>query len=170
MAEKWIEETFNAQLYGVSVRPHLGEVEARDEWADRDKYMPVFVHTNSYNRFSELDSLFMFGRRGTGKTSIIRMLQYDINSQKSSVFNFCSVVDSDETFTTLSSQLRGSPLVEYPHRDLAIILKNKWKWVIEVAAMRTLVMHQDRIDKEYREEVSQLRKYLEEKNLMSFDE
>ena len=170
MEDGWIEEILNAELESVPIHFHLGEIDAREEWVDEENYVPIFVHTKSYTQFSELDYLFMYGRRGIGKTSIIRMLEYDILNNNSKHFSFCSLVDADDAFTTLSSQLRGSPLINYPLRDLTILLKEKWKWVIEVAAMRSLVKQQDKVNGRFTSQITIINNYLENNGFLSNNE
>jgi len=67
----------------------FGESEAEVEWQkSAEDSATVFLHTDAYTQFSKPNVLFMFGRRGTGKTAILRMTKYCINKDIYPHYNF----------------------------------------------------------------------------------
>ena len=119
----------------VNPETFLGEEDAMDEWQDPKKSVKLFLHTNSYEDFKKDNILYLFGRRGTGKTAIIRMLDYEINSGKLKPYICSSIIDHERAYNELASQLRGSPLVELPQNELVYFLIQKWRWILTASAM-----------------------------------
>jgi predicted Ser/Thr protein kinase len=72
-----------------SVPKHFfGQEDASAEWMDPKQSAALFFHTESYTEFKKRDCLYLFGRRGTGKTALIRMLDYESNNGAERVNGF----------------------------------------------------------------------------------
>jgi hypothetical protein len=125
----------------LAPKPFFGEEDANTEWQDPGASAEVFFHTDSYDEFKRNESLFLFGRRGTGKTFLIRMLDYEVN--KGRIPGLCAayVVKEEDAYHELSVHIRSSPLADLPESDLVHLLKTQWRWIITLSAMRGVVSH-----------------------------
>src|SRR5215207_3218009 len=61
-------------------RPIFGEEDAAIEWEHNLKPEQIFAPIASYEEFASRGALFLFGRRGTGKTALLHMLTHHINN------------------------------------------------------------------------------------------
>jgi hypothetical protein len=130
---------------GVKPGTYLGDVDAETEWNHNAEYSSsIFFHTDSYEEFKDLDSLFLFGRRGTGKTAILRMLDYEINEGKKDKQGkkdkpspyICSIlIDQEDVFHNLVAEIKQSPFAELDEDQLIHFLTVKWDWIITTSAM-----------------------------------
>lgn len=145
----------------------FGEEAAEAEWEDPERSAQMFLHTQSYEQFKRDDILYLFGRRGTGKTALMRMLDYEINHERATGLTYtCSArVDEEEAYHDLSSSLRGSPLADYPADELVYFLIKKWKWIINITAMVATVKKYDSVHTG--DELITIKKYLIKNQLMS---
>ncbi|MCA9377244.1 hypothetical protein KC685_04990 [Candidatus Dojkabacteria bacterium] len=147
---------------------YFGEEEAKFEWEEPEESAEVFLHTSSYENFKNDDCLFLFGRRGTGKTAIMRMLDYEINNDLYDQYNCSFILDQEEAYNELAIQLRGSPIGELPDTELVHFLKKKWKWLILVSAM--IGTHKKYSNKNIEnEKLNVIQKYLVEMRLLNED-
>lgn len=121
-----------------TIRPkrQLGDVDAETEWNDDAKQSStIFFHIESYGEFKEQDCLFLFGRRGTGKTAIIRMLDYEIKRGDAGPYIFSNLIDQEKTFINLIRQIRQSQFAEMIESELIFYLTKSWEWIIITSAM-----------------------------------
>ena len=70
------------RTYGsnTSVEHRLGSFDAQKEWKKEKEACAKFLNTKAYKSFIKDDYVILIGRTGTGKTSILKRLQYDIES------------------------------------------------------------------------------------------
>ena len=122
----------------LTTKKYIGEVDSYDEWSDGIHPENIFVHTDSYNTVCEKSTLFVFGRRGTGKSAIFQMLNHEIEKKKGKEYNYCRILNQEDAYHDLSIQIRSSPLADYPMQELVHILKKKWLWAIETSGMITI--------------------------------
>ena len=61
--------------------PIVGEEDANTEWKQRNKPHVVFARIESFGDLQKEDTLFLFGRRGTGKTALFRMYHHQISPE-----------------------------------------------------------------------------------------
>jgi hypothetical protein len=82
----------------------FGQVDADTEWEDdKDKSSRLFVHTDSYEVFKDKSNLFMFGRRGSGKTALIKMFDFEINNGlHEDRYNYSRIIYQEDTFFRLT--------------------------------------------------------------------
>ena len=97
--------------------------------------MQTFLHTDSYQKFKDTQCLYLYGRRGTGKTSIIYMFNHEVNKGTISDYYGSYIIANEQTYTTLSSQLQGSYFSTISFYDLVQFVEGMWSWVITVSAM-----------------------------------
>ena len=141
----------------------LGEEEAENEWNDSMKPETFFLHTDVYETFKNAESVFLFGRRGSGKTAIARMLSYEIKNQKIKDYKYVWRVDHEESYNELARNIRLSPLAILPKNELVYTLKENWEWVIYVSAMCGVCR-----GKNYKNnsDISPILKYLHDNNIV----
>lgn len=137
--EHWYQEYPNLTCTEIDPSHYIGEVDARDEWGGGKNPEGIFLHINSYKKLKEKSSLFLYGRRGTGKTALIRMLDHEINDKRLSRYQYSKLLDNEKSYADLSIQVHGSPMINLDYKDLTIKLKENWQWLIEVSAMQVII-------------------------------
>lgn len=141
----------------------LGDEDAAVEWEKDEKPVDLFLHTNTYEAFKKEQSLFLFGRRGTGKTAIMRMFQHEIRSGMIKNYTYAWRVNSEEAFGEIIRHL-GDKIANF---DLAMIndLAEKWRWIFEVSAMAGVV-HKHYHDAEHDKNYECIYKYLKRNSMI----
>jgi hypothetical protein len=120
----------------LPIEPLMGEADATAEWGDTGRGHAVFLHTPSYDAVKRPNTLFIFGRRGTGKTAVLRMLQYEVRHGTGDAAYLGSwVVDQVSAFTELGIMLRSGPFASLPDHELEHVAAMQWGWLATVAAM-----------------------------------
>ena len=74
--------------FNTSVEHRLGSFDAQKEWKKEKEACAKFLNTNAYKNFVKEDYIVLIGRTGTGKTSILKRLQYDIESGKNKDYKY----------------------------------------------------------------------------------
>ena len=64
----------------TAVEHRLGSFDAIKEWQNQEEACAKFLNTRAYKRFIKDEYIVLIGRTGTGKTSILKKLQYDIEN------------------------------------------------------------------------------------------
>lgn len=90
MQKRYTEEMINCDRVNVeqkNVYSYLGSLAAEEEW----KYDPIeaskkFVTVSAYKKFQNRQFVGLLGRTGTGKTSIIKKIKYDIKMKQNKEF------------------------------------------------------------------------------------
>lgn len=160
-----IYKLYNGSLFAENI---FGHAEAEPEWTeDRALAYEQFVHTQSYEIFKKRHNLFIFGRRGTGKTAIIKTLDHEIKNKLIKDYNYSKIINQEDTFYQLTLELR-TYANSNSSSELTHILKEKLNWVIFVSAMIAVT------EKEFPNDSTNLnllkiRKYLEENNLVKYE-
>ncbi len=122
----------------LTSKEFIGEVDSYDEWSDGIEAEKIFVHTKSYDTFRRESTLFLFGRRGTGKSALVQMLDYEIRANKIQEYNYSRIINQEDAYHEFAIQIRNSPLRDSPQEELIYTLKKKWLWVIKVSGMLSL--------------------------------
>ncbi len=138
MCEWQIQDPMMKHL-DIAAKKFIGEVDSQDEWSDGIHPEKFFVHTDSYKIICEKSTLFIFGRRGTGKTAVVQMLNYEIQSQKRKEYTYSRIINQEDAYHDLAIQVRNSPLANFPVEELVHTLKKKWLWAIEVSGMISIL-------------------------------
>jgi hypothetical protein len=120
-------------------RPVLGDGEGAIEWDNRENGFRMFVRMDTYDDLRNPRALFLFGRRGTGKTTYLRMLDHEVRANEVAHYSTSCVLESQPLLLGMSAQVRSSPLATLPDAELAEALIPIWHWVITVAAMQATV-------------------------------
>jgi hypothetical protein len=119
----------------LRVQPLLGEADAAAEWESSGRGHAVFLHTPSYDAACDPGTLFLFGRRGTGKTAVLQMLQYETRAGTQPRYLSSWILDQVEAYRRLSINLRGGPFADFPEAELEHVATLMWRWLLTVAAM-----------------------------------
>lgn len=144
----------------------LGEEDAKTEWANIDRAVDVFLHTDSYNTFTRRDMLFLFGRRGTGKTSILKMFHHEVRKKINRDFNYSWLIENDDSYRQLTMYVRGSELADFPEDELVFILRKKWLWIFKVSAMQAIIYE----NKETDDDLKEIKNFLFQQQLIDSDD
>lgn len=161
MKEDFINKEIPYFIYQYSVpKNFFGQVDANVEWKNPAQSASLFFHTESYSEFKEPECLYLFGRRGTGKTYLIRMLDYEANLGHISTYLCSFIVDEEEAYHDLAIQLRSSPFSDLPASDLVHLLVKKWNWVIITSAMLSVYKYSERQNIEQRDDIQIIHQYL----------
>jgi energy-coupling factor transporter ATP-binding protein EcfA2 len=133
----WQTTELNGKHLGFTPKKIIGEVDSHAEWSSEreEESASKFVHTDSYRTVCEKSTLFVFGRRGTGKSAILQMLNFEINQKKIKTYSNSIMINQEDVYHGLAIQLRNSPLCDLPLIELIHTIKEKWNWVIKVSGM-----------------------------------
>lgn len=134
----------------LDVEPYLGEEDANSEWSrhphnqtedadveERDYVSYVssaednFTHIPAYEEFKRPTNLFLYGRRGTGKTAIMRMTQHEVRRRKLAKYIGCWVFQSErfhEAMLDVLDELGGAD-------GRSTFCAEVWYWVAWVSAI-----------------------------------
>jgi hypothetical protein len=139
----WETQEQPEDFLGFTPEKIIGEADSHDEWSEeQEEPVSKFVHTDSYRSVCDKGTLFVFGRRGTGKSAILQMLNYEINNKENSTYDNSVIIKKDETFRSFASQIRNSPLLGSPMEELTHKLKGKWSWVIKISGMYSIFKYE----------------------------
>ena len=145
----------------------FGQADADTEWLeDKDRSSKLFVHTDSFETFKHKSNLFIFGRRGTGKTALIKMLDYEIKKgvekgKQKPRYNYSKIIYQDETFFSLTLELRPF-LGFHSAQELTHVIREKFIWVIYTTAMMAVTKN----NRSTSTHLINIRKYLADENLI----
>ncbi|HAQ64245.1 MAG TPA: hypothetical protein DCR43_00055 [Bacteroidales bacterium] len=140
---------------------YIGDNEAEVEWnADSTNSSKVFVHTQSYKVFQKESMLFLWGRRGTGKTAIIRMLDYEIKQKKNKLYLFSTVIRPEKFFYDLTTIYRDPMFSNFYKEELSISFVKIWQWVIISSALVEVDRNYSLPDADIPDQIKTVKKYL----------
>lgn len=120
--------------------PIIGDGDADNEWSDATELIAtnLFVPTDSYRIFCQTDTLFIFGRRGTGKSALFHMLNHEVAISNNKTYQYCRRINQEKAYREFARQIRSTPLETLPMADLIYEVKEKWLWIIKVSAMLSI--------------------------------
>lgn len=118
-----------------SIKDIFGALDANVEWTNPKHSAATFFKSETYSDFILPSSLFLFGRRGTGKTSLLRMLDYETNFNNTTPYYHSAIIDSERNFHNLSIQFRDEVFEQLPRATFMYQVQQKWEWIIWVSAM-----------------------------------
>jgi hypothetical protein len=137
----------------------LGEVDADTEWNSDIKPVQLFVHTPTYENVKRVDLLYLFGRRGTGKTAVFRMLQHEAREGLLHDIAFCWIVQSDKIKEKLIDLLGSDVLGALTPAGLMNLSRLLWAWFFRVSSMLSVV-HSDPRAEWHHSDLQTLRTFL----------
>lgn len=155
LKREYVEDVRQAQYApsgNESIPPYLGESMGEYEWsASTYEANKKFVDVEAYENFKESYSLILVGRTGTGKTSLLKKLEYEVNQGEvhgysdvlfvkfgnfiTQISNFCQIdgtkrtydeiIDNVEKFIMLSvmKHIAFNSLRIYRGDDIKVIKK-----------------------------------------------
>lgn len=132
----------------LKVEGYLGKENADNEWnafagefaeplaETASDYVPmprpeaIFTIIPAFREFASPSTLFLYGRRGTGKTAILRMLQHKIRNRESEHYKFCWVLQTEGIHTTLGDIIAELGLDAEPDPPKVTFVASIWYWII----------------------------------------
>jgi hypothetical protein len=129
---------------GLKPRTLLGEDDADTEWNQSQKPVDTFVHTHTYESLKRTDVLYLFGRRGTGKTALLRMLQHEVREGLIDGLTHCWIIQSDAVRDELRPVLESTALAPLSTESLMKLCRAAWSWVFTVSTMLAVVQNKPR--------------------------
>ncbi len=152
---------YNGSLFTKKI---FGDADAKIEWNlnSLDSFN-TFVHTESYESFKDNSALFILGRRGTGKTAMMRMLDYEIHNNKTNFYNYSKIINQEDIYPKLTRALRGDSFSKLNRDEIRDIVKEQWNWIIYTTAM-VAISQKDEIGKN--EELKPMYDFLKQQKLL----
>lgn len=170
------------KLFKGEIFPEIlfGQSDADTEWGeDKDLSSKLFVHTESYEAFIKKNNLFIFGRRGTGKTALIKMLDYEINKDIIKLYNYSRIITQEDTFFRLTLVLRtfnqdfnydqSESERKQSRTEIINIVKEKLVWVIYVTAMIAVITKHPALELSNKH-IKNIREYLANQEFISTED
>jgi hypothetical protein len=156
----------------ISKSTKLGEADANIEWNSSTKPLDTFLNTISFEEFKQEDALFLYGRRGTGKTAIIRMLHYEIRNHKDTPYSYVWRLNSDYAHTAIIDIVfnhkkdKNNEFERLPLDSLVNKFKKYWIWLIKTSAMAGVLWENLDSKNKY---IRTIKKYLQDQKLIGED-
>ena len=138
------------------VKNHLGVGMAEKEWQENPELASrKFLHIDAYNRFLNKDTLILLGRTGTGKTSILKSIEFNVNNKKCNEYTDVVLDEFTDLFNILLKQ---------PDDESESQIMYKMEEIIDVAVHTLVMVH---FAKKYSDcnELNNVRNYLNEHGL-----
>ena len=112
---------------------YLGVGMAEKEWNANPKLASKkFLHTGAYHNFLNEDTLILLGRTGTGKTSILKCIEYSINNKLCTDYTDVILEDFSEIFDLLLRQDAS---------ELESTTMNQMKVIIDTTVITMVMIH-----------------------------
>lgn len=134
----------NVERYDVFHRePLLGEETAENDWLMSDFPQGVFYDTSSYDIFRQTDAMYLYGRRGSGKTAFIKKLEYEIVYEGNNNYYYVNTINQRYILNEIRIHsanflldLAGRLKLDYLNEiQLVDHLKAHWQWIIDISSM-----------------------------------
>lgn len=140
------------------IRNHLGAGMAEKEWQDDPNLAnKKFLHIDAYHKFLDEDTLILLGRTGTGKTSILRSIEYNISNNICDDYTHVILDDFAELFNVLLNQSVN---------ESEVTTMTQMETIIDTSVVTMVMIH---MVNKYNdsEELKKVKSYLKDNNLYS---
>lgn len=117
-----------------AIRDCFGEVDGNHEWQKPDDASGRFLHNDASDALSRKDILYLIGRRGTGKTTLLKHLEWRTNKGEVPWARWCVMLPTQRLITQLATDIKTATTDPLSGHDLAEAVKCAWRWVMLVAA------------------------------------
>lgn len=143
----------------TSVIPErLGYADASDEWIkDELTANSNFIHIDSYNKFADVESIFLVGRIGSGKTTMLNKLKYSIKKGDEKRYSSVIMLDTRDYIAQLGATLRMAASAENSFSEIEYIARSEWKKTIYIVVMEALFA---KYGEKHPEDFKKIHKYL----------
>ena len=122
------------------------------------------VHLDALDEFSREDKLILWGRKGTGKTTILREMARRANDDYIKGYAFAAIVPTHGLLLVLSASLRSSSLSSLLADDITHSARRIWRWVATVAPVVSYLRGRDQSQSRRSHAVALLEAYLDDIN------
>lgn len=111
-----------------------------DTEGDLYDFPNMYVHIDSYDKFVEETTLFIFGKRGVGKTAMIKMLEYEIRNEANGISKRYSLSGRINGQTVLAQQCKAlKDIVEVEDRHTqSVTSETLWRLIFEQEVIRVV--------------------------------
>lgn len=113
----YIEDMKIAQIRNsgiITIPQYLGQLMGEQEWNESvSAANKRFINVGAYDMFKNKNSLILVGRIGTGKSSILKKMEYDVNNHKIPIYKDVIFINLRDYILQLASygHLDGTPQV-----------------------------------------------------------
>lgn len=145
----------------TTVEHRLGHFDAVKEWNNEEVACAKFLNTRAYRDFIKDDYIVLIGRTGTGKTSILKRLQYEIEKGSNDSINFSHVISID--FKDYLVELLKYGEISNTAQGIAD-LANNIKLLLNLEVIRMVYSSTDFI-KQFDSTSNKIKKYLTDKKI-----
>ena len=147
----------------TSVEHRLGQFDAINEWQNEEEASAKFLNTKSYKNFIQDDYIILIGRTGTGKTAILKKIQYEIENQSNRELNFKYVINI--YFKPYLVELIKLKEIDNTTSSLYDLAQNI-EMLLNLEVMREVYMNTDFVNRNYPSSKS-IKKYFVDNNINS---
>lgn len=134
---------YHAGVEGMSSSPVpevLGFPDAIDEWTN-DKLEIAksnFINIASYNQFNDSSRVFLAGRIGSGKTTILNKIKHSIESGENREYSSAIIIDSRDYIAQLGIAIRTQQNDNLIFSEIEYIARTEWEKMVNIIAMQEL--------------------------------
>ena len=142
----------------------LGKAEASDEWTEEniDVAKSNFINIESYNKFKDPNCIFLVGRYGSGKTTMLQNYKSFIDS--SSDDTVAIFIDPRDYISQLSIALRGAGSTLVLFSEYESVARAEWEKTLTILVMQALYQ---KFYENYKSDFSKIRGFLEIEGVVS---
>lgn len=137
---------YHAGVEGMNNSPIpevLGSPDAVDEWTS-DKIEIAksnFINIDSYNKFIDPSRIFLVGRIGSGKTTILNKFKHSIESGENHDYSSTIIIDSRDYIAQLGIAIRTQRNEDLLFSEIEYIARSEWEKMLNIVAMKELYDH-----------------------------
>ena len=153
-----------ADMMHDKIPPILGDIDANNEWIDPAAAEANYINIDSYEQFLSSECIFLVGRYGSGKTSMLNKLKYSIIRKQNKEFNHALMIETKDHIAELGYALRTSATAEYTYSEAVRLAIREWEKTINILIMKVLY---DKYSSCSLPKTDNIKSYLTEQGLLS---
>lgn len=142
----------------------IGKADASDEWTNALAADANFINIESYNKFADTSCVFLVGRIGSGKTTMLNKMKYSIESEKEKRYNSVVMIDTRDYIAQLASILRVKEISGSTYSEIEYVARKEWEKAIYILVMEALYK---KYGQSYPNNFQKIRSYLKDNGYLS---